>query len=238
MKTTLALSSFCNAFENATKGKELPQTFDDFLTLCMYFIAKKSETDVMYYQQEYVRISEAYKQAGTFDYLIKLPSLFFNLPWNKTFHTDILGEFYMSVIAPEDNRAILSPFLLCIEMTELFSHEAAGSVCILDTAVGTGRMLLAFRKNSLERHRYYGMETNPVLAKLATINMFLHNLSGEIICAEDSDPENFKAGYRISGAPKDIFRINAREDSKIWLMNKDVFGKMRKDHPQKRLLFF
>ncbi|MBI4945964.1 MAG: N-6 DNA methylase [Bacteroidetes bacterium] len=238
MKTLHSLSSFVSVFENASKGKEAFRTFDDFLTLCMYHVTKDPHTDGMYYENDFARISEAYKQSGTYDDLIRLPSIFFRLVLDRILLPDMIGEFYMTAITPETNKTILSPFPLCLEMTQLFSNDADGALCILDTSVGTGRMLLAFEQNSREGYSYYGIDTTPLLVKLAAVNMFMHNLNGEVVCAQDSGLENFSIGYRINhhpdhDDPKGIFKFEDKEESEI-LFLRDFL----KEQPKKRLFFY
>ncbi|TAL57117.1 MAG: hypothetical protein EPN85_14595 [Bacteroidetes bacterium] len=234
--TTRHLTDFVKAFKNACKGKTPSQTFDDFLTVIMAFFTKMPKTEFTQYEKEFSCIRETYRQTGAFDDLLRLPPILFYLLEVKSTHPDIMGDFFLNVIDSEDESFFLAPYDLCLQITELFSYEAIGTLCVLDTAVKSGRMLIAFSRNSGERHKYYGIESNPVLAKLAAVNMFIYGLSGEIVCAGDSDLENFKTGFRVTMSPRGIFKIEEKEKSHLWLM-RDVFGRMKKDNPQKRLLF-
>lgn len=241
MKTLHSLSSFISAFENASKGRQPSQTFDDFLTLCMCQVTKNPHGEGMYYKDEFSRIVREYAQSGTYDDLIQLPSIFSRLVLDRIFHPDMIGEFYMTAIAPETNKTILSPFPLCLEIVDLFRNEIDDACEIFDTSVGTGRMLLALEKISKFGHSYFGIDTTPLLVKLAAVNMFMHGLSGEVICAQGADLENFVIGYTVTAnddtdEPKGIIKFED-EDELIMCLTWNDFVEMRKENPKKRLLF-
>lgn len=241
MNTTIkALSSFLTVFEKASKGKSASVTFDDFLSLCICIFTKHPNTGLFYHKQEYSRIAAEYSKDNTFGDLVNLTSIFFRMIDEEDFHPDMLGDFCMYLIEGEENYVNRStPFRLCSEMAALYSQEAIDPALVFDTALGTGRMLLAFATNCpvpiRHKHRYYGVDTNPHLVKLAAVNLRMFQLQGEVACAENYDPEKFKFSLKIRDTG--VFLNKKQEESTLCILNQKVFSIMRKDHPQKRLLF-
>ncbi|MBI4930175.1 MAG: N-6 DNA methylase [Bacteroidetes bacterium] len=235
------ISLFKRDFNEASKGKNPVDVFDDFLTVTMAVFTKKPNTGLLYYAEEFEKIAKEYKERGTFETLMKLPYHFFFYERAGFEGIDLLGEFYMQEIASRSSYRYFIPYQLCVGMTEEFSSEATHPACILDTAVESGRLLLAFAKNAPKvKHRYYGIEIDPLCAKMAALNMFIHDMPGEVILADNFEPDNFKTGYRINLCPAGIFSVPEKEKSQLWHMYKNVFSKKKVDGSlsQSRLLFF
>lgn len=235
MKYTL--STFTNFFERAAKDKSKIGTFDDFLTLCLNSLTRMPDGNTPYYEKECSDILKRHSEAGTYDKLTNLVLIFFNATLSKTAEPDMLGDLCKDLTSEEQIKSPQPSFKLCLEIAIQCDLEISAPCCVFDTMLGTGRMLLAFAKNSAFRHTYFGVDTNPISTKLAALNMLLHGLEGEVICAYGYDPENFFSGYRISRSPVGIFRIDNKEKSLVWKMNRDSFASMRKEHPERKLLF-
>jgi len=238
MKTLQSLSPFISTFERVCIDKSPIGVFDDFLTLCMNIITKRPNTKLPYYEAEYERIADSYKKTNTYEDFLMLPSIAFNMINEKAVEPDILGDFCRSLIGCDAYCTSSSPFALCLEMTQVFSAEPARPAFVFDTAAGSGRMLIALSANSVFKHKYLAVNTHPVLTKLAAINMYMYKMQGEAICADGHNPEYFRVGYKVCFEPNGVFRIDVREKSLLWHMNRDIFADMRRKNPEKRMLFF
>lgn len=225
-------SSFKTLFEKVAYGSNPARTFDDLLTICIYSLNTNLKIESLNYKNEYLRITEYYKRNNTFKYLLELISIIVLYSEDNFMFNDLLGEFFQQNITICRNRQFFTQFHINDFMTQIVKGEDTKSMNVLDPACGSGRMLLAFGKQSVIPNYYYGVDIDPLCTKMTTINLFLNRLRGEVICAGALFPDKFSFGYKISFLPFGIFKIDKKEDSVIWQMNQTAFSNVKREKPE------
>lgn len=228
------ISSFKTLFEKASYGSHYTKAFDDFLTICICCFSINPDTKLSNYEDEYLRIIKPYKANSTLKYFPELlAEMIIYLEDNKDSSqgNDLLGEFFQQEITHGRNGQFFTPFHITDFMAQIVKGEETRSLNVLDPACGSGRMLMAFGKQSIIPNRYYGVDIDPLCAKMTAINLFLNGLKGEVICANALFPDEYYFGYRISFFPLGIFKIERKEDSVIWHMNQTTFSDLKNEKP-------
>jgi len=229
------ISSFKTLFEKAAYGSHYAKAFDDFLTMCICCFSFNPETKLSNYEDEYLRVIEPYKANNTLKYfpeLLALMVIYMEENKDSSQGNDLLGEFFQQEITHGRNGQFFTPFHITDFIAKVVNGEEIRSLNILDPACGSGRMLLAFGKQSIIPHCYYGVDIDPLCAKMTAINLFLNGHRGEVICADALLPDRFSFGYTISFFPLGIFKIVKKEDSVIWQMSHTAFSDVKREKPE------
>lgn len=110
---------------------------------------------------------------------------------------DALGDLFMEHLSFGRNGQYFTPQPLCDMMTNLTFHgqEVKAGQSVNDCACGSGRMLLAAAKLSKDL-RFYGSDIDLTCVKMATVNLALNNLRGEISWANPLTMEHY-ASFRV-----------------------------------------
>lgn len=110
---------------------------------------------------------------------------------------DALGDIFMEHLSFGRNGQYFTPQPICDMMTELTFHEEEikPNQTVNDCACGSGRMLLSAAKRSKEL-RFYGSDIDLTCVKMATVNLALNNLRGEISWANPLTMEHY-ASFRV-----------------------------------------
>lgn len=110
---------------------------------------------------------------------------------------DALGDIFMEHLSFGRNGQYFTPQPLCDMMTQLTFHQQdiKPGQSVNDCACGSGRMLLAAAKLSKEL-RFYGSDIDLTCVKMATVNLALNNLRGEISWANPLTMEHY-ASFRV-----------------------------------------
>ncbi len=229
------ISSFKTLFEKAAYGSHYAKAFDDFLTMCICCFSINPETKMSNYEEEYLSIIKPYIANNTLKFFPELLASMIiymeenkdNLQWN-----DLLGDFFQQEITHGRNGQFFTPFHVTDFMAQTVKGKETKSLNVLDPACGSGRMLLAFGKQSSIPHNYFGVDIDPLCTKMTAINLFLNGLKGEVICADALFPDNFSLGYRISFFPLGIFKIEKKENSVIWQTSHTAFSDTKREKPE------
>lgn len=214
------LKAFKEKFSQAAyTGWSYEKTFDDFLSIIICSFSRNYETGLSFYEEEYLKIIEPYKKRDTLQYfpeLLAILIMYMEKHKDSSNGNDLLGDFFEQEISHGRNGQYFTPFPICMFMAKAVYAEDTQSSHVLDPACGSGRMLLAFKKVSTVRHKYYGIDIDPMCVKMAVINLFLNGLSGEVMCANSLNPDDFSFSYRTSHYPLGIFRVEDKEESSLW----------------------
>lgn len=110
---------------------------------------------------------------------------------------DALGDIFMEHLSFGRNGQYFTPQPICDMMTQMTFHqqEIKPNQTVNDCACGSGRMLLAAAKLSRE-FRFYGSDIDLTCVKMATVNLALNNLRGEISWANPLTMEHY-ASFRV-----------------------------------------
>lgn len=146
---------------------------------------------------------------------------------------DLLGEFFQQEITHGRNGQFFTPSHVSSMMAKIVRGEEDRTLRVFDPACGSGRMLMAFARESIIPHYYYGIDIDLICVKMTAINLFLNGLRGEVICVDALAVDDFRFGYRISFLPFGIFKIEEKEKSLLWHLHKSSFSKeKRPEQPQ------
>jgi len=97
---------------------------------------------------------------------------------------DVIGEIYQSQITYGEHGQFFTPehvsdFMSKIVMPEKSPNDNSKSETIMDPCCGSGRFLLGVAKEN-PNHYLIGQDIDERCCKMAVINLFIRNLSGEI----------------------------------------------------------
>lgn len=216
------LKAFKERFnEAAHAGWSNEKAFDDFLTMVIAAFTRNYVTGLSHYEEEYLKVIEPYKQRNTLQYfpeLLAILIMYMEKHKDDSSGNDLLGDFFEQELSHGKMGQYFTPFPICMFMTQITQEEETKSMNVLDPSCGSGRMLMAHGKQSKQRHKYWGIDIDPRCVKIAAINLFLNGLSGEIMCANALNPDDFRFSYHISLFPMGIFKIEKKEESRLWHM--------------------
>ncbi|MEX0968395.1 MAG: N-6 DNA methylase [Bacteroidia bacterium] len=218
--------TFEKVFLNTQWPFDRMRVFDDFLAMMICSVTRNPFSGKSYYEEEYLRYIEPYAKL---ECRWQFPKLFKVLTDQMTSlseageNYDVLGKFYEKHLMPKSSNIFFTPWVICTFMarSSIFHDDEQDdkSKDILDPACGSGRMLMAatrVAKNPL--HRYYGVDIDPVCARMTALNLFLSGVfKGEVVCGDTLRPDGFRYGYRIYMNPIGIFKIDKVEKSACWM---------------------
>lgn len=228
------IQSFKSIFDKAAYGSSYEKVFDDFLTICIATLTRNPATGLSYYEDEYMSVIEPYKELGTLKHFPELfAELILYMEENKDDFrgNDLLGTFFEQELSRGRNGQFFTPFHVCLMMTQITKGEETKSVNVLDPSCGSGRMLMAFAKDSQFIHGYYGIDIDGRCVKITAINLFLNGLGGEVICGDALADDDFRFGYWISLFPLGIFKIDTKEKSLIYQSQRPTFSRKETGSP-------
>lgn len=211
----------------------LAQVFDDFLTMTIAAFTQNLATGVSWYEDEYLDTIAKYKDSDlrfVFQEVLGHLVLEMNTRLGSSEGNDVLGEFFEQHISNGRNGQYFTPYHICKMMVllnyEAESYEFGEPLRILDPSCGSGRMLLAAHHTLGPGHEYYGIDIDRTCVKMAALNLFLHGMwNSEVMCANALSPSDFVISYKISFLPLGIFKIEEKEQSKLWHMHRASFIK-------------
>lgn len=227
-------SSFAESILRIAQRFSLTHVFDDFLTMAMAASTQNIHTGLSLYEDEYLNTIARYKDSDlrflfqdALGYLIAE----MNTRLGSSEGNDVLGEFFEQHISNGRNGQYFTPYHICKFMTQLnYSIVPEGEekrvLRILDPACGSGRMLLAAHHTFGPGHEYYGIDIDRTCVKMAALNLFLHGMwNSEVMCANGLSPNDFVVSYYISFLPLGIFKVEQKEESRLWHMHHASFAK-------------
>jgi type I restriction-modification system DNA methylase subunit len=218
----------------------LPRVFDDFLTMAIAACTRNVESQLSYYEGEYLDTILYYKDSAL---RYEFPKAFSQLilEMEERVHSDIgndvLGEFFEQHISHGRNGQIFTTAPICQFMAsithanqvDLNDTSEQKPLRILDPACGSGRMLLAAYKTFGSGHEYYGIDIDRTCVKMTALNLFLNGMwNSEVLCANALLPDDFVSAYRISFVPLGIFKIEEKEKAVLWHLQRNSFSRKEK----------
>lgn len=218
-------------FENLIKQFEprfdLRMAFSDFLTMSMCSVTLNPLTGKSHYEELYMETVAKYAES---DLRHLFPKMFATLVAEMDKRLgggacgDVLGEFYEKNIARKGTQQYFTPWHVCTFMAQSAAAEARSAsgekaLRVLEPSCGSGRMLLAMRSVTRPSDEFYGVDIDHVCVQMACLNLFLCGMfRSEVMCGNFLLPDDFRVSYRLSFLPLGIFRIEKKEDSRLWRM--------------------
>lgn len=213
-----------NAFElflQQFSGHPVERVFDDFLSVAICLLAADSpqQTPVPFnFEQWYSEVTKPYsrQEQKIFPFLLHILIEEVQNRLNSSGEPDVLGEYYQNFCAPKEDTQLL-PYDVLMIIAHVLSKQDTNlkSPDFLVPDCRSGCLLSALYSAFKEGHKYYGLEHNPVYAKMAAINLLLRGVSDAEIMYSDT-PDGFSVSYKITGSPRSLTIITRPEDSELW----------------------
>ncbi len=209
---------------------DLRPVFDDFLTMSMCAVTQIPSEGKSHYESLYMDTIAKYAND---ELRHQFPKLFACLVLEMeervkdTKGNDILGEYYELNFCRKNSGQFFTPMHVC--------HLMARSICgdskdieepkrVLDPCCGSGRTLLAGAHCMGRGHEFYGIDIDHTCVKMTALNLFLNGIfHSEVMWADALSPGDFQMSYVISFLPLGIFRVEVKEQSKLWRMYRNSF---------------
>lgn len=199
--------------------------FNDFLTMTLCAFSQNPATGKSFDEDLYLETIGKYKND---DLRFEFPKLLARLTIEMEerigsgIGTDVLGDFYEQNLSRKGSGQFFTPWPICMMMAQMTAETLETNsnhrpLRILDPACGSGRMLLAGSKVNGPTQEYYGVDIDETCVKMTAVNLFLNGLfHSEVMCADALARDDFRFSYRTSFLPFGIFRIENKEQSKLW----------------------
>lgn len=213
-----------NLFEQLLQqfsGHPPERVFDDFLSVAICILAADSQqqtSSAFNFEQWYAEAAKPYsrQEQKIFPFLLHVLIEEVQRRVKISEEPDVLGEYYQNHCAPEGKPPLL-PYDVLLVIAFVLSERGTNlkSPDFLVRDCQSGGLLSALYSAFKDGHSYYGLEYNPVYAKMAAINLFLRGVSDAEILYADT-PDGFSVSYRITSSPHNLTIITRPEDSLLW----------------------
>lgn len=231
--SALSKNKFAETLHTIGRRFSLFTVFDDFLTMSIAACTQNLQTKKSWYEDEYLETIGKYKDSelrhefsNAFAYLITE----MEERVGSSLGNDVLGDFFEQNISNGRNGQFFTPYPICQFMASIThtdkvcDNETKEPLRILDPACGSGRMLLASHRINGFGNEYYGIDIDRTCVKMTALNLFLNGIwNSEAMCANALAPNDFVIAYHISFIPLGIFKIEIKEQSKLWHLHKNLF---------------
>ncbi len=230
--------TFASLMDSFTYRYDLRTVFDDLLTMYIYATAQIPGTGKSHYEDLYLEIAAKYEKD---DLRTRFPKALAQLIMemeervNDSHGNDVLGEYYQQNFCKAKSGQFFTPWPLSGMLADLTCGNEADSdkvQQVIDPSCGSGRMLMTAAKRLGWGHEYYGIDVDHTCVKMTALNLFLNGIfHAEVMCANALDPNDFRISYKLSFLPLGIFRIEEKERSRLWQMNRNAFTQNAKPVP-------
>ena len=167
------LQKFETIMDGLSRRHGVHNVFSDFLTLLICAFSHGKMED------QYFRVIRKYEKPYAYTFSEALAALVIEMTGNDgNGMVDVLGHYFEQHLSFGRNGQFFTPQNICDLMARMLNHSRAGER-IADPACGSGRMLMAMAK--VNRYAlFYGADVDANCAKMATINLCLNGMFGEI----------------------------------------------------------
>jgi hypothetical protein len=181
--------SFTSLLNQLTHQYGVHQVFSDFLTLviCAFSHGRM--------EKQYLQTIEKYKKSEAYLYSKALAALVVEMTGDGSGMVDVLGTYFEQNLNRGNNGQFFTPQSVC-DMIARMNLPMQPGARIADPACGSGRMLMAMAKFN-RNATFYGADNDLNCAKMATINMCLNTMYGEIAWMGSLTNE-FYGGWEIN----------------------------------------
>ncbi len=234
--------TFSALLESFTYRYDLHTVFEDFLTMSLCAVTKNYATGKSHYEELYM---EAIAPYANDELRFRFPKMFATLVAEMEERTgsslgnDVLGDYYERNLPKKGKSQFFTPWPVCqfmakssIEHTERSDNRP---LRILEPACGSGRLLLAAAREAGPSNEFYGIDLDHTCVKMTALNLFLNGMfRSEVMCADALLPDDFQVSYVISLVPIGIFRIDKKEDSRLWHLMRSALAANKKERAEKK----
>ena len=227
---------FLKSFNQLTYSRSGWQVWEDLMTVMACSIANAIDRSERHFQKREKEYERAIKDLGG----VEVPALMFATVVNaleENPNQDFLGKLYMSLnLGSHWHGQFFTPYHVCELMARLDlgdnckeEIERKGYISIADCCIGGGAMLIAaanyLREKQVNYHNhvlFVGQDIDPVVAKMAYIQLSLLGCPGYIIIGDALlHPMRGHPLFPIEGEYQDIwympfFATDIWEYRRIW----------------------
>lgn len=221
--------TFASLMHSFSYRYDLRTVFDDFLTMTICAFSQNPLTGKSHDEDLYMDTIARYaKDDLRHNFPKMVAALTFEMEnrYDSDKGNDVLGEFYETNLYRKGASQYFTPWSICEFMALCSANDTANGEAkrVLDPTCGSGRTLLAAAKHIGRDSKCYGIDIDHVCVKMAAINLFLNGIfHSEVMWADALSPESFHMSYVISFLPFGIFRIQNKDNSLLWNLNKNSF---------------
>lgn len=220
-KPETSIEEFQESFNSFAYQFGQSEVFVDFLDyVLLVFRWWEPSRDFSYFEKKYKNLF------SKFPYMLKLLS---NASDNlgEGFR-DALGDLFMELVSHGRNGQFFTPDNVCEMISMMTIPEIKDHENVLDPACGSARMLLAAGKRN-RNVWLFGCDNDLTCCKMATINLLLNTLQGEIALMDSLRMEYIKSwevSYRNhNGTNMPVYRVvENQEDSVLWKLHINSFS--------------
>ncbi len=181
--------SFTSIMEGLAQRHGIHQVYSDFLTLliCAFSQGRMEE--------QYLETIRRYEKPDAYTISEAFGALVMEMTGDDgTGMVDVLGTYFEENLSHGRNGQFFTPQPVCDLMARM-NLPMKPNARIADPACGSGRMLMAMAK--FNRYGlFYGADNDTTCAKMATINLCLNSMFGEIAWM-DTLTNEFYGGWEI-----------------------------------------
>lgn len=224
------LQNFETIMDGLARRHSIHKVFSDFLTLCICAFSFGKMED------EYFKTIRKYEKPYAYSFSEALAALLIEMTGpDGNGLVDVLGKYFEENLSHGRNGQFFTPQPVC-DMLARMQPTKPGKR-ILDPACGSGRMLMAAAK--LNRFSlFYGADVDATCTKMATINLCLNGMFGEVAWMNSLTNQYF-GGWKIYPGEKGCPTIREipEEESYIHLKLPQEREKIVKIPEQTRFVF-
>jgi type I restriction-modification system DNA methylase subunit len=214
------------------------EIFEDFLTMAMCAVTPLPGSGKSHYEDLYLETIARYKDDEARHIFPKMfARLVLEMEENlhRSTGNDILGDTYQENFCRKNSGQFFTPWHICQLMAQITCGGQTAKDSpqkVIDPACGSGRTIITASKILGPHNEYYGIDIDHTCVKMTALNLFLNGVFGsEVMCADALLPGDFRISYNISLAPLGIFRIEEKEQSRLWQLQQNSFFRKESNEP-------
>lgn len=217
-----SLKKFADSFNSFAYRFSQNEVFVDFLDYVLLVMKWwEPDRDFTYFEKKY---GDIYSKFAPMLQLLSIAS-----DNSGEGFRDALGDLFMELVSGGRNGQFFTPDNICEMIGQIVIPEVKTGETVLDPACGSGRMLLAAGKRNRNAF-FFGCDNDVTCCKMATVNLLLNTLQGEIALMDSLKMEytkSWEVSYReYNGGFLPVYRIvEYKEDSVLWKMHINSFTK-------------
>src|SRR5690606_4923553 len=185
-----AASDFKNGFERLSYSQDYSTTFTSFLDFLLWQLSPHARYSM---KEEAERLEKMYK----LDMVPIMAEMFKD--WSIMSDdvgegfVDALGDLFMECVSYGRNGQFFTPQPICDMMAHVVhSANLEDGMSVCDPACGSGRTLLSIAKLN-RRLKFFGADNDLTCVKMATLNMLVNSMEGEIAWMNTLHMEHYRS---------------------------------------------
>lgn len=194
MNRTEALKKFRTLFETLSYAQDYATTFSSFLDFALWRLAPYCAEQM---KDELTRLDKMYKESMSPVICEMFDCWSIACDDDGDGFYDALGDLFMECVSFGKNGQFFTPQPICDMVARMvYSEGLEEGKTVIDMACGSGAMLLSMAKLQRNLH-FYGADNDLTCVKMATLNLLVNSMRGEIAWMNSLSMEHYKS-YHIN----------------------------------------